>query len=297
MTPSDYLVEIGQKELARGRIDDAVHEFKKALLINPQHKQARYELRKLGFVDEGYSGIKSTSERLMEYHNKVVELQKDKMDMEAKLAKMQKEQERLHEIYAVKNLELETLMNRIASIKTLRDKEKQDQLRQIDQVAKFYADQNKDLQQKVADQKKEIVNQQVALLMPNNKTGMNESQLEDKLLNLGYRVNQLDPYTQAKLDVQEKLISLFSEYMDLREQRFLEVENQLAFNEIDKAKQQKQLIKKMNEIIKLQDSVDRYLKRLEDHDQVLTDVNNEKQLLQTELDEMQKKLDQQGQSL
>jgi hypothetical protein len=296
-TPANYLVDVGRMELQNGKVNDAIHEFKKALLIDPAHEEAKAELKKLGVSDERYQGVQSSAQRAKEYQDKIAHLEKDKADMQAKFDKVQQDQDRLHEIYVVKNLELEVLINKVAALKQLREKENKQHLKTVDQVAEFYTDQNKDLKNTVQKQKKEIVNQQIALLMPDGKKSVNEAAVEDNLLNLGYRVNQLDPTTQAKMEVQEKLIQLFSEYLDLREQRFLEVENRAVTNEIDKAKQAKMLVKKMDEIIKLQDNVDRYLSRLEERDELITDKNKENELIENELYESLQKLDDQNEKV
>ena len=47
---ANYLVEIGELELKRGNIDYAVHEFSKALLVEPGNKEALYYLNHLGYA-------------------------------------------------------------------------------------------------------------------------------------------------------------------------------------------------------------------------------------------------------
>ncbi len=290
-TPANYLVDVGRMELANGKVNDAIHEFKKALLLDPTHEEAKAELKKLGVSDERYQGVQSSAQRAKAYQDQIAQLEKDKADMQARLDKAQQDQDQLHEIYVVKNLELEVLINKVAALKQLREKENKQHLKTVDQVAEFYTDQNRDLKTTVDKQKKELVSQEMALYKKNT------NHIEDNLLNLGYRVNQLDPTTQAKMEVQEKLIQLFSEYLDLREQRFLEVENRAVTNEIDKAKQTKMLVKKMDEIIKLQDNVDRYLSRIEERDQLIADKNKETELIENELYESQKALDEQNQKV
>lgn len=282
-TPSSFLVEIGRAELEKGKVNEAIHEFKKALLVDPNYEEAKEELRKLGITDERYQGAKSSSERIREYQNLVTQLENEKLEMEGTINELQAEQDKLHDMFVVKNLELEVLINKVVSIKQLREKDRNDQLKQIDQIAGFYADQTKGLKSTVHRQKNEIVNQQIALLMPDGKKNIDESQLEDSLLNLGYRVNQLDPMTQTKMDMQDKLIELFSTYLDLREQRFFNVENQMVFNEIDQAHQQKMLVKKMDEVIALEDNIARTTQRIEDRDELIMEKEKELELLRSEL--------------
>ena len=283
ITLSSFLVEIGRRNLETGRVNDAIHEFKKALLVDPNYEEAKEELRKLGVPEERYQGAKPSSERIREYQHQVAQLENEKVEMEGKINELQAEQDKLHDIFVLKNLELEVLIDKVVRIKQLREKDRKDQIKQIDQIAGFYADQTKDLKRSVHQQKNEIVNQQIALLMPDGKKSINESKLEDSLLNLGYRVNQMDPMTQAKTEMQDKLIELFSEYLDLREQRFFNVENQMVFNEIDKAHQEKMLVKKMDEMIALEDNVNRTTQRIEDRDALIVDKEKELELLRSEL--------------
>ena len=46
----DYLVYIGEMELARGNLDEAVHEFSKALMVEPTNKKALHYLSQLGYA-------------------------------------------------------------------------------------------------------------------------------------------------------------------------------------------------------------------------------------------------------
>lgn len=283
ITPSSFLVEIGRKQLEKGKVNDAIHEFKKALLVDPHYEDAKEELRKLGVPEERYLGAKPSSQRIREYQYQVAQLENEKVEMEGKINELQAEQDKLHDIFVLKNLELEVLIDKVVRIKQLREKDRNDQIKQIDQIAGFYSDQTKGLKKTVHQQKNEIVNQQIALLMPDGMKSINESKLEDSLLNLGYRVNQMDPMTQAKIDMQDKLTELFSEYLDLREQRFFNVENQMVFNEIDKAHQAKMLVKKMDEMIALEDNANRYTQRIEDRDALIVDKEKELELLRSEL--------------
>lgn len=282
-TPSSFLVEIGRKYLEAGKVNDAIHEFKKALLVNPNYEEAKEELRKLGVPEERYQGAKPSSERIREYQHQVAQLENEKLEMEGRINELQAEQDKLHDIFVLKNLELEVLIDKVVKIKQLREKDRKDQIKQVDQIAGFYADQTRDLKSTVHQQKNEIIHQQIALLMPDGKKSIDESKLEDGLLNLGYRVNQMDPMTQAKTEMQDKLIELFSEYLDLREQRFFNVENQMVFNEIDKARQAKMLVKKMDEMVALEDNADRYKQRIEDRDTLIVDKEKELELLRSEL--------------
>ena len=59
---ADFLVEVGERALAEGKTEEAVHEFSKALMLDAQHKQAMEHLKKLGFE---YYSILGTFKKLL----------------------------------------------------------------------------------------------------------------------------------------------------------------------------------------------------------------------------------------
>ena len=55
---ADFLVRIGKMELKKGRVKDAVHEFSKALLLEPGNKEALHQLWELGYPGGIYTKVK-----------------------------------------------------------------------------------------------------------------------------------------------------------------------------------------------------------------------------------------------
>lgn len=55
---ADFLVKIGKSELKKGRVKDAVHEFSKALLLEPGNEEALHQLWELGYPGGIYTKVK-----------------------------------------------------------------------------------------------------------------------------------------------------------------------------------------------------------------------------------------------
>ena len=56
---SDYLVKIGEKDLKSGDLQGAIHEFSKALMLNPDNKKAQYLLSRYNINRNIYPNLYS----------------------------------------------------------------------------------------------------------------------------------------------------------------------------------------------------------------------------------------------
>src|SRR6185503_1989027 len=83
---ADFIVEVGERALKDGDISEAIHEFSKALMLDPDNKKARWYLAKL-HVDEDsiYNGARTPEDQmgdmardLGEYENDLSGLERDR---------------------------------------------------------------------------------------------------------------------------------------------------------------------------------------------------------------------------
>jgi chromosome segregation ATPase len=289
-TPSSYLVEFGRQEMDQGRVEDAIRDFRKALILDPDHPGAKAELRKLGLPDY-IGGAKTADAELIhaqgninKYQAQIAQLQQDKKDMEERVAQMQQKTDSLSNQYMAKNLELEVLLNKVSGLKTA-SKETNDKFaKQMNDITQFYIEQNRDLNETVIKQKEDLVNQHIALNRMEQKSGkINNKMIEKKIAALGSQYNRLEKDAEVKMELQRKMIDLFSDYLQIREARLIQSDSKLVSNEIDKVGKERRLLKKMDEVIALQDKLGQYNGRIEDRDKLIVDKNKELEFLRQEL--------------
>jgi len=83
---ADFIVEVGERALKDGDISEAIHEFSKALMLDPDNKKARWYLAKLHVDQEGiYNGARTPEDQmgdmardLGEYENDLSGLERDR---------------------------------------------------------------------------------------------------------------------------------------------------------------------------------------------------------------------------
>ena len=107
---ADYLVEVGEMALRGGNAQDAIHEFSKALMIDPDHQEAKAYLRQFGLKAGIYTGAVTRESRLADLAHGVRRHKKD-------INKLQEERTNLERRVML----LEDVMERKGDHKLLKD--------------------------------------------------------------------------------------------------------------------------------------------------------------------------------
>lgn len=113
---AQYLVEIGESYQRKGQIDEAVHEYSKALIIEPNNQQAKEHLKALGF-DRGLYKPQETNltravygnQQVDLYQEKVDQLKEDQADVSDRLLQLQENNKKLKATNSAKSLKIEFL--------------------------------------------------------------------------------------------------------------------------------------------------------------------------------------------
>ncbi|MBF0386029.1 MAG: hypothetical protein HQL27_09200 [Candidatus Omnitrophica bacterium] len=211
--PAQFLVEIGKSELKKGKLNDAVHEFSKALMVDPENKEAKKQLEKLGFKEGLYSPSVTTASKLIVAH-KALASNQDVIDKALK--------------------ENEDMKKELLSLKTEREK--------------FLASKMEIIESSKGDAYREIAEQ-----IDRNLTGLNPEKYKEAVLsNLRYEdklFRMIKKYDSLKADYkrtyahQDKLISVLEDYLSLREESLNDSADRLVAKEIDLSRQVTELIK------------------------------------------------------
>ena len=285
-TPSSFLVEVGQRELKKGNVADAIHEFNKALLVNPNCVEAQTALENLGVAPKVYSqGYPTVTGQFVEpkshvknYQSKIAQLENEKREMENRLKELQAEHKDLYATYLQRDLEMDLLLNKISALKQLSEQDRQRYIDQVNDVAELYNDRSFKPQPALA-QSAEMVSRPTAT----QDSDVQMKNLETELLKVGDQYRRLKAEATKKIELQNKLISLFGQYLEIRNARINASENKFVLNHIDQVRYQQELLKKTDEVASLYNQVGHYQGRINDRDKIMVEKSKNLELLQKEL--------------
>lgn len=215
-TGAEFLVETAERFYHQGRMEDAIHEFSKALMLEPDNKKALKYLKDL-HIDGGLYGkrpltnlsrvaqfaqdSKRVYEQLDEYQEKIENLKKERLTLQNMFDQLYVQKESLDQMNTHQESEIESLRNQV---NRLMEKELQFQ-EKISQAEKFYIERNKELEERLS-KRKEIA----AKSVPAYDTNYDQSRLKEQLKTLE------DQYDQLKVDSQKRELDLGSTITNLK---------------------------------------------------------------------------------
>ena len=94
---ANLLVQVGVEHYEKGELDQAIHEFSKALMLDPNHSVAKEYLAEFGMEEGLYPGMTTKLTRvadmatqIAEYKKKLVQMEQEKMDLEKKISRLER---------------------------------------------------------------------------------------------------------------------------------------------------------------------------------------------------------------
>lgn len=231
---ADFLVEIGRNSLLKGDVPDAIHEFSKALILEPNNVQALNELKKLGLEGGLYSrsATRTTmtadmAENLKGYQQKVESLEKEKS-------------------------QLQNVVNALA----------------------VSANSNKDCFKggKSCPEAKALITPECPLACVKKKVVSSIDQAiayEQELSELTKKYWDLKRELGQDLDQQQKINHVMDAYVSVKDEKISQVNDELIQKEIGLLRARKDVLAKSDDMAELQESLSLYQKRLDDKEQLL----------------------------
>jgi len=293
---SDFLVEVGLNYLEQGRTEDAMHEFSKALMLNPDNQEAIELLNEMGLEEGLYTNVKTRTSEISElagsiktYKDMVADLEKQKQDIETKFAQLKTEQNSLYQAKMVKELEAEILNDKIQSFGQDDQGEKQTLDARLKQMEEFYTD----VSREAALEKRTYQEQNLALLQQEDqlRSYLSESYLyENQLAELSAKYNALRENVLVKDLKDNALLQDLEEYLYVRRHELDEMADQLVFREIDLLKNENQLTSTLEDLMALQSKVSQYEQALNENSSLLESQEDQLRAYRSELSTVSKEL-------
>lgn len=289
---ANFLVDVGEIHLKQGETQRAIHEFSKALLIEPENVRAKEYLAKYDLEEGLYKGINTNSSQIMdlalhveEYKRKVNELECEKVGVQNALNALELEKEVLmkaHETLKSETSQLKTQVSQLEETVKLTESQHSEKIKEIESI---YADQNQKLQDAIAVEKLDASSHEQVMAMPLHyqteylapieiTLPVSEGDVVEKIVEVPTEIPSLeyeqelaalrDNHQQLKtrnafhLQQQSKLIHVLEDYLQLREDRLNDAKDQLVMKEIDLAQTQHVLTASLDKLIGVHESAETY---------------------------------------
>ncbi len=289
-TPADFLVEVGKTDLQKGNIQQAIHEFSKALMMDPHHKEAKQLLVQFGIEDGLYtkqkthlSRISDMGDHIRSYRAKLEDLERQKADLKNQFARLQVEHFSIIRENKNKDLEISKLKTTITAIQKTANHNKgiyEGKVGQMDQANEYHRESLLDMQEAM-NQEKEAA---LAPLANHRKLKQNyeayhdkfdksieySAYLEEELLSLSDKYHSLNSQISDQYVHQDKLIHVLEDYLKLREASLDDALDEALYKHVDLTQADSMVLAKLNELIDLHDDVDQKRNRIDDlHDDLM----------------------------
>lgn len=232
---ADFLVELAQRHFERGRYETAIHEFQKALLINPDHPVALEYLNKMNVgiggpsTDRTHRAEVAKLGRIIYKQKGQIEYLKDLKDENQKLRSYNKKMASKSKNYMD---ETEHLSREINMLQRDISHVKKKQMAEINEIAGYYKDQialnNTEYQYDTTD-----TEELEARYYQSLQTAMLHA---DEALTLSKENAKMKHYFNENYAHQDKIIRVLEEYVDMHEKLFRQMHNDLSLAKVNEAK-------------------------------------------------------------
>lgn len=287
-TGANFLVEIGERELENGNIEAALHEFSKALMLDPNHPQALEYVRRHG-LDRGlYGGIRTNQTDIVDMAGKVVEsraqVQRALDEQSRLLAQQAAIEERLQREKELKdnisrkltktNLEMYDMRSRMAKLECMLDKKEAKLHGQAQDVKDIYAQINRELDE-----------------VQRREFGMEEKDLgmvhayENELLKNQMKLNSLREKNFAELARRDQAYQALDDYRLIRHKVINDLKDELIYQEVEIMHKERDIIEKLNEIESLNDRLLGTHEQIDNKDELLEGMHEELRKLRRQRDQ------------
>src|SRR3989339_325019 len=291
--PDDFLVETGEHYLRQRDAETAIHEFSKALMINPDNEKAREYLKMSGMKNGLYSGVVGyeshfgeLNRHIEDYKQQVLNLQTEKFKLRGKFVDLMNEKKRLYESNLAKSSRIVDLEQKLDNIKeqlyqrdaVIRRQEWKDKV-EMNEVEALISQRNRFLKEEVIRQKSELdalksildekdenledIKQRFAEVISSSREHQVVLGTFDQFKDQAYKVN----------DRQDRMIHVMEDVMQYSDGHLVEAKDSLVKKELDLVQNQEARLARLDDAVYLVETV---VKQQEEIDTRDTFVKNQK---------------------
>lgn len=263
-----FLVEVGEKDILRGNIEQALHEFSKALMLDPSNEKALAYMREYGFKEGLYAG---TSTRVseaarfgMEHKRSPQEVGQKEVEILAKDTEIAKTRELLDKVKAHrdqisreltdKNLQLYAMEAELGKFKAelaINDQRFEGQVSQLDE-----------LYQSIEQEMAKVREQDAELARINAGDSGRIGAYESQLIALQQEYDLLREQRHQSRHQQQMLYNQVEEYAYLRNQLIDDLADELLYKDLDMAQKDSFVLAKLEQIEHLDQLIENHRRQI-----------------------------------
>jgi len=290
------LVHVGENLLEENRIDDAIHEFSKAMMLDPQNEQAIYYLNQLGVSHSLYKGygtgmtsVAEMGQHVLAYQQKMSALEQEKWALEHRFSQMQSERDQLYVSSLKREDKLIDLTAKLANLDSAYQKQGQAHDVQVAQMKDEFSQTQQAYQDMVAlDNRanayrfRDLKEREEQLDYLGDKLFEAQEQAlnyEDQLKSLQFDQRFFIRKVSDKMAFQNQQVHVLEDYLHMREDTLSGTEAELFRKQIHLTDNEQRLLNMMNDV---RDYVHHYERRINEREDLIVEQN--KQI--TELEQM-----------
>lgn len=285
-SPDDFLVETGEYYLRKGDGETAIHEFSKALMINPDNEKAKEYLKMTGMEKGLYSGVVGyeshfgeLNRHVKDYERQVLNLQAEKSKLRGKYVDLVNDRKRLYESNLYKSNRIVQLEQKMENIKSqlysrdaiIRRQEWKDKV-EMNEVEALVAQRNRFLKEEVLRQKSELENLKSILdEKDQDLVSIKErfAEVVDGAMNDQIARGDIDQFKDKAYQVhnsQNKMIHVMEDVMQYSDRHMGESKDALVKKELDLAENQEARLARLDDTVYLADTVVKNQSEIEKRD-------------------------------
>lgn len=306
----DYLVELGEKFYERGNLEDALHEFSKALIVDPDNKKAREYMAKHGLTGGLYQKNITAQSRLVDmaqitegYKAQVKALNTDIDAIKAQLSKSVGTNESLHKMRVAKELELSLVQQKFNAVDQAMKVKDVDFKAKMAGIEAEYANKMDTLNAQIQDLKEQPVeaSENLAAAVKNEEL---VQQLKDQLnsdfhANMDYerkiksllsKNEELKEYSQDVYSWHQRTIGVLEDYLRLRELSVNDMQDAVVAKHTDLTSAQSSYFNRVDELVRMHEILSQYLAKLDEREKDMAAKEADVDALRLKLAEAQKRI-------
>lgn len=124
-TGADFLVKTAKAHLQSGDVTSALHEFSKALMLDPDHQEAKYYLSQYGVPSGLYKNVETRTSQIADmgksikiHNDQIVVLEQQKQELEHKIQDLAMERDMLYHSNMINEARVNDLSSEIEQLRS-----------------------------------------------------------------------------------------------------------------------------------------------------------------------------------
>lgn len=278
---ANFLVELGERDLKKGDLKQAIHEFSKALMLDPGHEKARAYLREYGFEEGLYSGAvtrlaeaDSFARKMKTAKDAAVEKEVELAQIRTALDKIKAHRDHLSRELTDKNLKLYDMQAQAGKLKAemdARDRRFEDQVSQLEGL---YA---------AIEQEMAKVREQEADYPGRTGDSGRIHAYENELIALQQEHNLLREKEHQYRERQRVMHEQIEEYVYARNRLIDDLSDELIYKDLDIAMKQSRVLARLDQIDHLDRLIEDHRRQIAGQHETIEEQNKDMEYLRNQL--------------